>query len=68
MLLKIFELTYKTSNMLYIRYLICHIRYVTWDIRYRGGGGGGGWWGGGAYFPYISIYIENFKNLLVRNH
>ena len=23
--------------------------------------------GGGAYFPYI-IYIENFKNLLVRNH
>ena len=22
---------------------------------------------GGAYFPYI-IYIENFKNLLVRNH
>ena len=23
--------------------------------------------GGGAYFPYISIYIENFKNLLVRN-
>ena len=24
--------------------------------------------GGGAYFPYIRIYIENFKNLLVRNH
>ena len=24
--------------------------------------------GGRAYFPYISIYIENFKNLLVRNH
>ena len=23
--------------------------------------------GGGAYFPYI-IYIEKFKNLLVRNH
>ena len=23
--------------------------------------------GGGAYFPYI-FYIENFKNLLVRNH
>ena len=23
--------------------------------------------GGGAYFPYI-IYIENLKNLLVRNH
>ena len=23
--------------------------------------------GGGAYLPYI-IYIENFKNLLVRNH
>ena len=23
--------------------------------------------GGGAYFPYV-IYIENFKNLLVRNH
>ena len=23
--------------------------------------------GGGAYFPYI-IYIENFQNLLVRNH
>ena len=23
--------------------------------------------GGGAYFPYI-ISIENFKNLLVRNH
>ena len=23
--------------------------------------------GGGAYFPHI-IYIENFKNLLVRNH
>ena len=23
--------------------------------------------GGGAYFPYI-IYIENFKNLIVRNH
>ena len=23
--------------------------------------------GGGAYFPYI-IHIENFKNLLVRNH
>ena len=23
--------------------------------------------GGGAYFPYI-IYIENFKNLLVRNY
>ena len=23
--------------------------------------------GGGAYFPYIRIYIENFKNLLVRN-
>ena len=23
--------------------------------------------GGGAYFPY-TIYIENFKNLLVRNH
>ena len=23
--------------------------------------------GGGAYFPYI-IYIENFKNLLFRNH
>ena len=23
--------------------------------------------GGGAYFPYI-IYIENFKNLFVRNH
>ena len=23
--------------------------------------------GGGAYFPYI-IYMENFKNLLVRNH
>ena len=23
--------------------------------------------GGGAYFPYISKYIENFKNLLVRN-
>ena len=24
--------------------------------------------GGRAYFPYICIYIENFKNLLVRNH
>ena len=23
--------------------------------------------GGRAYFPYIYIYIENFKNLLVRN-
>ena len=23
--------------------------------------------GGGAYFPYI-IYIENLKNLLIRNH
>ena len=24
--------------------------------------------GGGAYFPYIYIDIENFKNLLVKNH
>ena len=24
--------------------------------------------GGRAYFPYICIYIENFKNLLDRNH
>ena len=23
--------------------------------------------GGRAYFPYICIYIENFKNLLIRN-
>ena len=33
----------------------CWIRQKTWPP------------GGGAYFPYI-IYIENFKNLLVRNH
>ena len=33
-----------------------------------GGGGGGGEGGKGrAYFP-LYIYIENFKNLLVKNH
>ena len=32
--------------------------------RQRGGGGGGG---GGGLFS-LCIYIENFKNLLVRNH
>ena len=47
------------------------IRKKTWSPRFGEGewGGGGGRGGGGErglFFLYI--YIENFKNLLVRNH